>query len=579
MTTGDEEVHLIILHHGLWGNVGHVRFIAEQFKQRLGDRLLVYRAQANESAYTYDGIDICGQRLVQEIHSVVKVIESGGNIEDMKGQKLKPDSKSKKQQQQDSSTPNQPDSTNTSNNGDPSSENNITTSVSGSTNADKKKKRVVAQFSFLGYSLGGLIGRFAMAMLNLEGFFSPKDEGGQGVEPVYFVTMATPHLGIRQPSRSKFTKVFNFLSARMLSRTGEQLQLVDNYVDGKPILLVMSEPTSIFIHVLAKFKRRVLYCNIKNDRSVPFWTASFSDADPFRELDAMDIQYHEGYSSLIESYEHHDQEVRERLAKEQADYLKAASFMERAAIRLRAIPWKKYVLFGLLGPILIPVWIVFACSTISVQGLTSRRRTRQIVDENEELDKMKDEAGVVRITELLDDDAESPSSSSGQSTPERRILSTKDTQADSSVTLQEDTTAGGADTTTTITPRSAQTSIVETIDEGNDSALLNKTASNTDTGAGPDSKAKTTTAAAVAEVISYSFPHLKHVRQLRLLPVQIEISRNMNRLKWKKNAIHCATAMNAHASIIVRERRFSGKDGIAAVQHAVDMFKDDGEDA
>lgn len=67
------------------------------------------------------------------------------------------------------------------------------------------------------------------------------------------------------------------------------MQLVDDYVYGKPILLVMSEPTSIFIHVLAKFKRRVVYSNVRNDRSVPFWTASFSDADPFRKLDAMDM--------------------------------------------------------------------------------------------------------------------------------------------------------------------------------------------------------------------------------------------------------------------------------------------------
>lgn len=70
---------------------------------------------------------------------------------------------------------------------------------------------------------------------------------------------------------------------------GEQLQLVDDYVYGKPILLVMSEPTGIFIHVLKKFKRRVVYSNVRNDRSVPFWTASFSDADPFRKLDAMDM--------------------------------------------------------------------------------------------------------------------------------------------------------------------------------------------------------------------------------------------------------------------------------------------------
>ncbi|KAF9138733.1 hypothetical protein BG015_002277 [Linnemannia schmuckeri] len=569
-TTDHEHVHLIILHHGLWGNVGHVRFIAEQFKQRLGDRLLVYRAQANESAYTYDGIDVCGQRLVQEIHSVVKVIESGGNIEEMKGQKLKTKTSDKKKSQQNSTT---------NNNGDLSEDTDTTIAAAESTGSNKKQRRV-AQFSFLGYSLGGLIGRFAMAMLDLEGFFTSTEEGGRGVEPVYFVTMATPHLGIRQPSRSKFTKVFNFLSARMLSRTGEQLQLVDDYVDGKPILLVMSEPTSIFIHVLAKFKRRVVYSNVRNDRSVPFWTASFSDADPFRELDAMDIQYHDEYSSVIESYDHHDQEARERVAKERADYLKAASFTERTSIRLKAIPWKKYVIFGLLGPVLIPVWIVVACSAISVQGLNSRRRTKQIVGSNPELDKMKEEAVVVRITTLLDEDASASSSASESSKlPKQHLLSSKDTQADSSVTLQDDAEGPkrGADTTTVITtlPKSAQTSIVETIDDGDDSNHLNKTTVvASETAGSSDLKA----AAAAAHVASLSFPHLKNVRQLRLLPVQIEISRNMNRLKWKKNAIHCATAMNAHASIIVRESRFSGKDGIAAVQHAVDMFKDDGED-
>lgn len=570
-TTDHENVHLIILHHGLWGNVGHVRFIAEQFKQRLGDRLLVYRAQANESAYTYDGIDICGQRLVQEIHNVVKVIEDGGNIEEMKGQKLKPTTTAK------SDKTKQQDITNKSNNNEDLSED---IDTAGSLGSGKKQRKVV-QFSFLGYSLGGLIGRFAMAMLDLEGFFTSKEEGGRGVEPMYFVTMATPHLGIRQPSRSRFTKVFNFLSARMLSRTGEQLQLVDDYVYGKPILLVMSEPTGIFIHVLKKFKRRVVYSNVRNDRSVPFWTASFSDADPFRKLDAMDIQYHDEYSSLIESYEHRDQEALERIAKERAEYLKTASFTERTSIRLKAIPWKKYVLFGLLGPVLIPVWIVIACSTISVQGFNSRRRTKQIVGSNPELDRMKEEAVVVRTTALLDENTSSASSSATGSpkVPKQRLLLTKDTQADSSITLQDDAEGpeGGTDITTITTPmpNSAQASIVETIDDGDDSNHLNKTSttSQATTATGSDLKA-----ASAAHVASISFPHLKNVRQLRLLPVQIEISCNMNRLEWKKNAIHCATAMNAHASIIVRERRFSGKDGIAAVQHAVDMFKDDGED-
>jgi hypothetical protein len=75
----------------------------------------------------------------------------------------------------------------------------------------------------------------------------------------------------------------------MLSRTGEQLQFIDDYVQGKPLLLVMSEPEGVFGKALARFKRRALYCNIRNDRSVPFWTASFSDADPFSQLETMEM--------------------------------------------------------------------------------------------------------------------------------------------------------------------------------------------------------------------------------------------------------------------------------------------------
>ena len=67
------------------------------------------------------------------------------------------------------------------------------------------------------------------------------------------------------------------------------MQLIDNYIGGKPMLLVMSDPEGIFVHALSRFKRRAIYCNVANDRSVPFWTASFSDADPFSELDSVEM--------------------------------------------------------------------------------------------------------------------------------------------------------------------------------------------------------------------------------------------------------------------------------------------------
>lgn len=137
---------------------------------------------------------------------MIKVIEAGGNIEEMKGQKHK-SKKSKKDQQ---ATAPKTTTTTTTDHGTLASGAASTISTAASTSRTKK----VTQFSFLGYSLGGLIGRFAMGILELEGFFDK-------VQPVYFVTMATPHLGIRKPTNTTWSKVFNYLSSTMLSRSGK----------------------------------------------------------------------------------------------------------------------------------------------------------------------------------------------------------------------------------------------------------------------------------------------------------------------------------------------------------------------
>ncbi|KAF9576496.1 hypothetical protein EC968_007974 [Mortierella alpina] len=544
-------VHLVVLQNGLWGNKGHMKYIAQQFKERLGDRILVYRAEANESSLTYDGVDVCGQRLVQEIHEVIRVIEAGGNIKDLRGQKNKNKSKKPKS---DKKLGNLASSLSSAPSSNYSSKNNSQEDVMGS-NIDSAKRKKVTQFSYLGYSLGGLMGRFAMGLLDMEKFFDPVDQGGRGIEPVYFVTMATPHLGIRKPPESNWSKLFNYLSSTMLSRTGEQLQLIDDYIDGKPILLVMSEPGSVFVQALSRFKRRALYCNIRNDRSVPFWTASFSDADPFSELEAMEIQYNSGYSSLIESFEHQDLETVARQQKERAEFLKAASFSERTSQRIASIPWKRYALFGILGPILIPVWIVIASTTISYQGMSSRRRTRDIITVDGPLYRIRERASTVTVERYRDDDddddnannADHDGSNSGTSRGSNDT--TNYTQASEAST---DQTVASPVATTKPDPETKPHSVVSITTERRDSAE-------------PET------------VVSYSYPHLKTIQPLALLPVQIEMSRNLNTLDWKKNIIHIE-GMNAHASIVVREKRFSNEGGVAAVQHAVDMFRDDGED-
>ncbi|KAF9275541.1 hypothetical protein BGZ88_002277 [Linnemannia elongata] len=519
--------HLLVLNHGLWGNAGHVKFIADQFKERLGDRLLVYCAEANESKFTYDGVDICAQRLVQEIHKVIEVIESGGDIEDLKGHKHKKHGKKEsKNKKQKHGKPNKSSPvTANSNSNTPLSSNPSSASSSSSslhshinTNPDateSSKSRKVTQFSFLGYSLGGLIGRFAMGLLDMEKFFDPVEQGGRGIEPVYFVTMATPHLGIRKPPQSNSAKVFNYLSSRMLSRTGEQLQLIDDYVNGKPILLAMSEPESIFIHALNRFKRRAIYCNVRNDRSVPFWTASFSDADPFIELESLQIQYSSGYSSVIESYEPHDLEMLAQLQDERAAAQKEMPLSEK----ISNINWSRYGLYALI-PVLAPLWIIFASTTISYQGIDSRRRTKDMVDANETLNRIRERASTTNLAQYRDDDHNEENQSDQQQQPRLQ-------RRHSTITVQRET---------------GETSTI------------------------------------VEEGTSYSFPHLKSIKPLPLLPVQVEMSKLLNQLEWKKVIIDI-DGMNAHASIVVREKRFANDGGVAAVQHLVDMFKGDGEDA
>ncbi|KAF9922709.1 hypothetical protein FBU30_007166 [Linnemannia zychae] len=530
--TSLEGRHLLILNHGLWGNANHVKFIADQFKERLGDRLLVYCAVANESKFTYDGVDICAQRLVQEIHNVIEVIESGGDIEDLKCHKHKKGSKEESKSKSRKHKRSQKSSTTSdyrTGNGSPPTSNlssatsstlslDTTTVTNDSQRADgTHKTRKVTQFSFLGYSLGGLIGRFAMGLLDIEKFFDPIEQGGQGIEPVYFITMATPHLGIRKPPQSNFAKVFNYLSSHMLSRTGEQLQLIDNYVNEKPILLAMSEPESIFVHALNRFKRRAIYCNVRNDRSVPFWTASFSDADPFAELESLQIQYSSGYSSVIESYEPKDLEMLSQLQDERAAALKDMSLSER----LSNVNWTRYGLYALI-PVLAPLWIVFASTTISYQGMDSRRRTKDMVSEIEILNKIRDQASSANLAPYRDDDESNEAQNEHVESPQPRLQRRRST-----ITVQ--TVAGE-------------------------------------------------TSAEVLESVSHSFPHLKSIKPLPLLPVQVEISKLLNQLEWKKVIIDI-DGMNAHASIVVREKRFANEGGVATVKHLVDMFRSDGEDA
>lgn len=151
----------------------------------------------------------------------------------------------------------------------------------------------IKKLSIIGYSLGGLIARYAIGLLHSKGWFDK-------IQPLNFTTFATPHLGVRTPLRGYHSHLWNAFGSRTLSSSGRQLFTIDTFRDTKrPILSVLADPDSIFVRALSLFKNRTLYANIINDRSAPYYTTAITATDPFVDLDAVNIRYLEGYSPNI----------------------------------------------------------------------------------------------------------------------------------------------------------------------------------------------------------------------------------------------------------------------------------------
>lgn len=82
--------------------------------------------------------------------------------------------------------------------------------------------------------------------------------------------------------------------------SGRQLFLIDKFRDtGRPLLSVLTEPGSIFMCGLAKFRRRTLYTNIVNDRSAVYYTTGITKTDPYRALDDISVNFLGGYEDVI----------------------------------------------------------------------------------------------------------------------------------------------------------------------------------------------------------------------------------------------------------------------------------------
>ncbi|XP_010914117.1 uncharacterized protein [Elaeis guineensis] len=228
---GSYPEHLVIMVNGLVGSAEDWRFAAEQFVKKLPDKVIVHRSECNTSRLTFDGVDLMGERLAEEVRSVVK--QRGG----------------------------------------------------------------VQKISFVAHSLGGLVARYAIGRLyepstRVEPPADAKDQFDEegsldgriaGLEPMNFITFASPHLGSRGHKQIPFLCGLPFLERRasetahlIVGRTGKHLFLTDS-ADGRPPLLLrmVDDCDDIkFRSALRSFKRRVAYANANYDHIVGWRTSS-----------------------------------------------------------------------------------------------------------------------------------------------------------------------------------------------------------------------------------------------------------------------------------------------------------------
>ncbi|KAI5968347.1 hypothetical protein KGF57_000206 [Candida theae] len=144
----------------------------------------------------------------------------------------------------------------------------------------EKNGLTVTKISFIGYSLGGLFSRYVIGLLNELGFF-------EQVEPVFFSTFATPHMGVEFFRDNIFDNIANIVGPYLFGKSGGQLFLADK----EQVLVKLADHKQIFYQGLVKFQKHTLLANVRNDRTVAFFTSFITSYSPFDEFDLVKIKY------------------------------------------------------------------------------------------------------------------------------------------------------------------------------------------------------------------------------------------------------------------------------------------------
>ena len=278
----------------LWGNPNHLSFLSKSLREKYPEELHILVTRSNSDSFTYDGIEVGGERVTHEIEETLEQLSERGNT--------------------------------------------------------------ITKISVVGYSLGGLIARYAIGLLYSHGWFDD-------IQPINFTTFASPHLGVRTPKLGIRNKIWNVMGARTLSVSGQQLFTIDNFREtGRPLLSILADPESIFMRGLAMFKNRTLYANVVNDRSAVYYTTAISRTDPFVDINSLDVNFLPGYDPVLLHPTH-------PVARRQAQTGTVALYSQSRAIA-QQLPFFAFVC------LVLPLGSVLFLLNSGVQIIRSRQRIR-----------------------------------------------------------------------------------------------------------------------------------------------------------------------------------------------------------
>lgn len=140
------------------------------------------------------------------------------------------------------------------------------------------------RISIVGNSLGGLYARYAISLL-----FNERDGSICGLKPYRFMSVATPHLGVRNWTFTddygcSAPDIIKRIASKVMMTTGKDIFGFKEENSEEETLLFRMATEGLFLAPLRSFSDRRLYGNLRRDLVVPLGTAAFIGDKYVQEL-------------------------------------------------------------------------------------------------------------------------------------------------------------------------------------------------------------------------------------------------------------------------------------------------------